>query len=205
MGRCRRLDGYTWGVKETFAVIAAILAIVGNIPYIVDIFKGRVQPHAYTWFVWTLVTTIVFLGQVARGAGIGALPTAAAGMFTLVIFVLSLKNGFKHVTKIDTLFLVLALAGIVPWVITNDPTISVVIAVAIDLTAFVPTLRKTWLKPSTESPLLYGSNVLRHILALLSMQTYNIATTLHSIAMLATNTAMTVMLVSSKSEKEIDT
>ncbi|MBK8303297.1 MAG: hypothetical protein IPK98_07825 [Chloracidobacterium sp.] len=103
------------------------------------------------------------------------------------------------------MFLVLALAGIVPWVITNDPTISVVIAVAIDLTAFVPTLRKTWLKPSTESPLLYGSNVLRHILALLSMQTYNIATTLHSIAMLATNTAMTAMLVSSKSEKEIDT
>ncbi|MEQ1922813.1 MAG: hypothetical protein ABL952_09930 [Pyrinomonadaceae bacterium] len=189
-------------MKETFAVIAAILAIVGNIPYIVDIFKGRVQPHAYTWFVWTLVTAIVFFGQVAKGAGIGALPTAAAGIFTLVIFLLSLKNGFKHVTKIDTIFLLLALAGIVPWVITKDPTISVVIAVAIDLTAFIPTLRKTWLEPSSESPLLYGSNVLRHILALLSMQTYNVATTLHSIAMLATNTAMTILLVTARPQKE---
>ncbi|HRI04287.1 MAG TPA: hypothetical protein PLL77_11140 [Pyrinomonadaceae bacterium] len=189
-------------MKETFAVTAAILAIVGNIPYIVDIFKGRVQPHAYTWFVWTLVTSIVFFGQVAKGAGIGALPTAAAGIFTLLIFLLSLKNGFKHVTKIDTIFLLLALAGIVPWVITKDPTISVVIAVAIDLTAFIPTLRKTWLKPSTESPLLYGSNVLRHILALLSMQTYNIATTLHSIAMLITNTTMSILLVTAKPEKE---
>lgn len=191
-------------MKETFAAIAAILAIVGNIPYIVDIFKGRVQPHAYTWFVWTLVTGIVFFGQIAKGAGIGALPTAASGFFTLLIFLLSLKNGFKHVTKIDTLFLLLSLGGIVLWIITKDPTISVVIAVAIDLTAFVPTLRKTWLQPSTESPLLYGSNVLRHILALLSMQTYNIATTLHSIAMLATNTAMTMMLVISKSEKKSD-
>ncbi len=191
-------------MKEIFAATAAILAIIGNIPYIVDIFKGRVQPHAYTWFVWTLVTTIVFLGQVAKGAGIGALPTAASGIFTLLIFVLSLRNGFKNVTKVDTVFLVLALAGIVPWVITKDPTISVVIAVAIDLTAFIPTLRKTWLKPSTESPLLYGSNVLRHILALLSMQTYNIATTLHSIVMLATNTAMTMMLVTSRSEKDAD-
>jgi hypothetical protein len=189
-------------VKETFAAIAAILAIVGNIPYIVDIFKGRVQPHAYTWFVWTLVTAIVFFGQVAKGAGIGALPTAASGFFTLLIFLLSLKNGFKHATKTDTVFLVLALAGIFPWLITNDPTASVVIAVAIDLTAFIPTLRKTWLKPSTESPLLYGSNVLRHILALLSMQTYNIATTLHSIAMLTTNTAMTILLVTAKPEKE---
>ncbi|MBK7393087.1 MAG: hypothetical protein IPI64_07245 [Chloracidobacterium sp.] len=191
-------------MKETFAVIAAILAIGGNIPYIVDIFKGRVQPHAYTWFVWTLVTAIVFFGQVAKGAGIGALPTAASGFFTLLIFLLSLKNGFKHATKIDTVFLVLALAGIIPWLITNDPTVSVVIAVAIDLTAFLPTLRKTWLKPSTESPLLYGSNVLRHILALLSMQTYNLATTLHSIAMLITNTAMTILLVTSKPVKESD-
>lgn len=189
-------------MKETFAAIAAILAIVGNIPYIVDIFKGRVQPHAYTWFVWTLVTAIVFFGQVAKGAGIGALPTAASGFFTLLIFLLSLKNGFKHITRIDTVFLVLALAGIVPWVITNDPTFSVVIAVAIDLTAFIPTLRKTWLNPSTESPLLYGSNVLRHILALLSMQTYNVATTLHSIAMLITNTAMTILLVITKPQKQ---
>ncbi|MFM9905066.1 MAG: hypothetical protein ACKVQJ_10905 [Pyrinomonadaceae bacterium] len=191
-------------MKETFAAVAAILAIIGNIPYIIDIFKGRVQPHAYTWFVWTLVTAIVFFGQVAKGAGIGALPTAASGVFTVLIFLLSLKNGFKHATRIDTVFLVLALAGIVPWLITNDPTVSVVIAVAIDLTAFIPTLRKTWLRPSTESPLLYGSNVFRHILALLSMQTYNIATTLHSIAMLATNTAMTMMLITSKSEKESD-
>ena len=191
-------------MKETLAAIAAILAIIGNIPYIVDIFKNRVQPHAYTWFVWTLVTAIVFFGQVAKGAGIGALPTAASGVFTLVIFLLSLRNGFKQVTKIDTVFLVLALAGIVPWVITSDPTVSIVIAVAIDLTAFVPTLRKTWLKPSTETPLLYGSNVLRHILALLSMQTYNVATTLHSIAMLITNTAMTILLVTAKPQKEKD-
>lgn len=189
-------------MKETLAGIAAVLAIVGNVPYIVDIFKGRVQPHAYTWFVWTLVTGIVFFGQVAKGAGIGALPTAVSGVFTLSIFILSLKNGFKHVTKIDTFFLVLALGGIVPWILTNDATVSVVIAVSIDLIAFMPTLRKTWLKPSTESPLLYGSNVLRHILALLSMQTYNIATTLHSIAMLTTNTAMTILLLTAKREKE---
>lgn len=191
-------------MKETLAVIAAVLAIIGNVPYIVDIFRGRVQPHAYTWFISTIVTGIVFFGQIAKGAGIGALPTAASGIFTLFIFVLSLKNGFKQVTRIDTFFLVLALGGIVPWILTSDATVSVVIAVGIDLAAFIPTLRKTWLKPSTESPVLYGSNVLRHILALFSMQTYNIATTLHSIAMLTTNTAMTILLITSKREKESD-
>lgn len=191
-------------MEEIFAAIAAVLAIVGNVPYILDIFRGKVQPHAYTWFVWTIVTSIVFFGQVAKGAGVGAVPTAASGVFTLVIFLLSLKNGFKHITKVDTAFLVFALAGIVPWILTNDPTISVIVAVSIDLIAFMPTLRKTWRQPSTETPLLYGMNVLRHILALLSMQTYNIATTLHSISMLITNSVMTGLILTPRKNRESD-
>jgi len=189
-------------MKETFAAIAAILAIIGNIPYIIDILKGRVKPHSYTWFVWTVVSGIVFFGQLAKGAGIGALPTAAAGVFTIFIFLLSLKYGYRKITKTDTLFLVLALAGIVPWILTTDPTVSVVVAVSIDVIAFIPTLRKTYLEPKTETPTLYGMNVVRHILALFSMQTYNLATTLHSIAMIATNSLMTILIGLGKNRKK---
>lgn len=188
-------------MKETFAIVAALLAIAGNVPYLWDILKGRVKPHPYTWLVWTLVTGIVFFGQVAKGAGIGALPTAASEIFTLIIFLFSLRYGFKQINHVDTVFLGAALAGIGVWILTNDPTWSVIIAVGIDLIAFVPTLRKTWRFPETETPLLYGSNVLRHILALFSLQTYNIATTLHSIAMITTNTAMTLMILTHKSKQ----
>jgi len=188
-------------VKETFAIIAALLAIAGNLPYLWDILKGRVKPHPYTWLVWSLVSCIIFFGQVAKGAGIGALPTAASEIFTIIIFLFSLKYGFKGITKTDTIFLVCALAGIVPWILTKDPTVSVIIAVSIDLIAFGPTLRKTWQRPKTETPVLYGSNVLRHVLALFSLQTYNVATMLHSIAMITTNTAMTLIIVWRKQTK----
>jgi hypothetical protein len=182
-------------VKETFAIVAALLAVAGNLPYLWDILKGRVKPHPYTWLVWSLVSCIIFFGQIAKGAGIGALPTGASEIFTIIIFLFSLKYGFKGISKIDTAFLIAALAGIVLWVLTHDPTLSVVIAVTIDLIAFVPTLRKTWEYPATETPLLYGSNVLRHILALFSLQTYNIATTLHSIVMIITNSVMTGIIL----------
>jgi hypothetical protein len=182
-------------MKEGFAIVAALLAIAGNVPYVIDILKGRVQPHAYTWFVWTIVSGIVFFGQLAKGAGIGAVPTAASEIFTLVIFLLSLKYGFKRVTASDTFFLALALGGLVPWILTNDPTLSVIIAVGIDVIAFIPTLRKGWSEPKTETPVLYGLNVARHILALFSMQAYNVATTLHSIAMIVTNSVMTLVVI----------
>lgn len=179
---------------EILVLIASILALIGNIPYLLDVLRKKVQPHPYTWFVWTLVSGIVFFGQVAKGAGVGAIPTFVAEIFTLIIFLLSLKYGFKNIQKIDTYFFILALLGIVPWILTKDPTVSVIVAVSIDLIAFVPTLRKTWRYPSTESSLLYSMNVLRHILTLFSLQNYNIATTLHSIAMITTNSLMVIFL-----------
>ncbi len=190
-------------MKTTIAIIAGLLAIVGNIPYLRDIIRKRVQPHPYTWLVWSIVSCIVFFGQVAKGAGIGALPTAASEIFTIIIFFFSLRYGFKNIRKIDTLFLVIALLGIIPWILTKDPTISVIIAVSIDLVAFLPTIRKTWIRPETETPVLYAMNVLRHILMLISLQAYNIATVLHSIVMITTNTLMTGMILIRKKNKNL--
>jgi hypothetical protein len=184
-------------MKDFLAIIAAILAVAGNLPYIRDAFTHRVKPHPFTWLVWTIVSAIVFFGQLAKGAGIGALPAGVAEIFTIIIFIFSLQYGFKYVQKTDKYFLAAALFGIIPWLIFDNPTISVIIAVVIDLIAFVPTLRKTYEHPETETPILYGSNVLRHILTLFSLQAYNIATTLHSIAMIITNTLM-VGLISQK-------
>lgn len=190
-------------MKEAFAIVAAFLAIVGNVPYIRDVLRGKVQPHAYTWLVWTLVTGITFFGQLAKGAGIGALPTAASEVFTLAIFLLSLRYGFKNPSRSDKVFLALALLGLIPWMLTNDPTLSVVIAVGIDLVAFVPTLRKTWQRPETEHGLLYGMNVARHGLALFSLQAYNVATMLHSIAMIVTNSLMTAFILARPRRHEL--
>ena len=86
------------------AIVAGILAVVGNISYLRDILSQKVQPHAYTWFVWSIVTSITLLGQMTKGAGVGAFPTAISGMLTLTIFLFSLRHGFKHITTTDTIF-----------------------------------------------------------------------------------------------------
>ncbi len=177
-------------MKETIAIIAAFLAIAGNVPYLREIVKGRVKPHPYTWLVGTIVSGIIVFGQIAKGAGVGVWPTIASEVFTLIIFLFSLRFGFKGITKSDTFFLVLALSGVVLWVSTKDPTLSVIIAVGIDLISLVPTFRKTWTHPKTEAPILFIANTLRHTLALLSLETYNIATMLHSIVMIGTNSAL---------------
>ncbi len=182
-------------MKEYIALIAAILAVIGNVPYLIDIFKRRVRPHPYTWFIWTIVSGVTFFGQLAGGAGVGAIPTAASEIFTVIIFLFSLQYGFKNIVKSDTYFLIAALLGLIPWAITKDPTASVVIVVLIDVVAFMPTIRKTSKHPHSETPLLYSMNVLRHFLALFALEAINIATTFHSIMMIITNSIMTYLIV----------
>lgn len=181
-------------MKETLAAIATVLAIIGNAPYLYDVIRKRIQPHPYTWLVWSVVSAVTFFGQVVKGGGVGSIPTGVAEMFTIVIFLFSLRYGFKNIVKRDTYFLVAALLGLIPWALTKDPTISVIIVVCIDVIAFIPTLMKTWRNPHTETPMLFIMNVLRHILTLFSLEAYNIATMLHSMAMIIANSLMTAFI-----------
>ncbi len=185
-------------MKITFAIVAAFLALIGNSSYLRDVLKGRVHPHPYTWGIWSIVSMTTLLGGIVKGAGIGVLPTAVAEGFTVIIFLFSLcQLGTSKVSAIrptDHYFLLAALLGLVPWVLTKDPTISVVLMVLIDTIAFIPTLRKAWRTPQTEQPVLFEMNVLRHILTLFSLEAYNIATTLHSVAMICTNSLMVLFI-----------
>ena len=185
---------YNTQVKELLGIVAALIAIAAYVPYLRGIRRGVVQPHPYTWIISAIVSGIILAGQISGGAGVGALPTATSALLTFLIFLLSLKNGLRHITTIDTVFLAVAVCSIVPWLLTKDPTISVVLAVTIDCIAFVPTIRKTWVAPTSESSLLYGANVVRHILTLFSLEAFTIATALHSIVMTLANAGVTLII-----------
>lgn len=189
-------------LKLILAAIATLLAVGGNIPYLLDMFHGRVKPHPYSWLVWSIVSCIVVFGLIARGGGIGTVPVAVSETFTILIFLFSLKFGFSGITRLDTLFLVFGMIAIAAWFFVG-PTTSVVLAVIIDLLAFVPTLRKTWKFPASEAPALYGSNALRHILVLGSLRNYNLATMLHSVAMIIVNTLMTAIILRNRRREDL--
>jgi len=188
------LNTYNMSLALAIVILASVLAIIGNVPYINDVLRGKVRPHPYTWVVGAIVSTIVFLGQTQAGAGLGAIPTFVSALFAGIIFLLSLKFGFKNITRGDKIAFFVALAALIPWLITKDPTLSIVIAVGIDVVSFIPTLRKTFYNPETEQPLLFLMNVSRHILMLCALNAYNLATVLHSVVMILLNLTMLVLI-----------
>ena len=164
-------------MKEIIGLIAVLLTFVGYAPYIRDIIKGKTHPHAYSWFVWGMITISIFAIQANGGAGPGAYITLAAGTVSFIVFGLGLKYGKQDITKTDTLFFVSALVATGIWLFADAPLLSMILLITIDrLLGFAPTIRKSWNKPYSETLAMYQVGAFRHGLSILALQTYSVVT-----------------------------
>jgi len=55
--------------KVILGTVAVVMALYSYVPYIKDIFAGKTKPHAFTWLIWGLLTSIAFFGQMADRGG----------------------------------------------------------------------------------------------------------------------------------------
>lgn len=182
-------------MKEFAGSVAIFLSLVGYIPYLRDVFRGKTKPHAFSWIVWTLITFIVGIAQLAAGAGWGTIHNLFTGVVCLVIVFYALKNKDKYIKPIDVYLFCAALAAIPLWIITSNPTYSIVMITVIDVLAFAPTLRKTWRDPGSETLISYLLAGIKYIVALAAINVYRLATLLYPIALIIMNAAIVGIIV----------
>lgn len=180
--------------KTIISIVAVILTFVGYIPYILDTLKGKTTPHVYTWFIWVFVTAIAFGLQVTAGAGVGSWVTLAVVIIGTFIFLLSLRNG-GGITKSDTAFFILSLIALFLWLIAKQPVLSVILVSLIDMLGFIPTIRKSWNKPYSETLFSYEINSFRHGLSIFGLQQYSIVTWLYPATWAVANGLFSIMLI----------
>ena len=166
-------------LKTTLGIIAALMAISSAFLYIRDIFRGNTRPHIYTWLIWAIVTVIGFLGQWFGGGGTGSWATGVTAIYTIFVFILSLRYGTPDITNFDKVCLALALISIVPWLLTQNVLLSVILATFTDVIGFLPTIRKTWNAPRSESLGSMYFDALKHSLSIASLQRYSLLTWLY--------------------------
>ena len=130
---------------------ALILNLVGYIPYIRDIFQGKVKPHPYTWAIWTILTIIIAFNQVKNDGGYSTLFFISTAILVSFVFILSIRFGMGGASKIDRACLVLAGILLIYWMTTKDTRLSTVYAVIIDGIGAIPTLIKTYHHPKSET------------------------------------------------------
>jgi hypothetical protein len=182
-------------VKTVVGITAVVLNIIAFGPYIIDTLRGKTKPHMYSWFIWTVITGMVFVGQVAGDAGPGAWATGCTVAVDLFIFLLSLKHGTADITRADKICVAGALAALGVWAISDSLVLSIILLTIIDTLAFVPTVRKILKSPSEETFITYPISSLRCLLSIAALSNYSIITGLYPFAMLAMYVLITIILL----------
>jgi hypothetical protein len=177
------------------SLIVVVLTIVAYVPYVLDIFKGKTKPHSLTWFTVSLIAFIAFGLQVEGGAGVGAWPMLFVALVCVLVFILSLWRGVRDITRSDVILTLASLVAVYLWVVVEQPIISVLLITIAEVLAFVPTIRKSWNAPHTETLSLYQISAVRHGLATIAVEQMNILTVLYPAAWALTNVVIVIILV----------
>lgn len=181
--------------KNVIGLTAVALAFVGYAPYLRDIVRKKTHPHLYSWVLWGFVTLLAFALQFSGGAGIGSMVTLSAALLCFVVIFLSFWSGAKRDIKpIDTVFFVMATVAVFIWLFAKQPVISIILVTIIDMLGFLPTVRKTWNDPHSETLSFYLITTFRFCLAIFALREYSILTALYPIAWTITDALFALML-----------
>jgi len=181
--------------KEIIGGLSVVMGILCFAVYIWGIYKGTTKPHLFSWIIWGILMSIAFAVQVVEKAGPGAWNLGVSAMIVFFIVGVSFFYGEKHITRSDWMAFIIALLAIPVWKMTGNPLWAVVIAAMINVTAYYPTFRKSWMKPWDEPVLAYFIGAMPFVLSLFALEKVTPATVIYPVVAATLSTMMVLMLL----------
>ncbi len=182
-------------IKEIAGILTLIIGFLTTALYVTSILRGQTKPHLFTWLIWGILAAIGFGAQIEDDAGAGSWALGIVAVCSLSVVVLSFKYGERHWTISDWIALGCALGAIIPWAITRNPLLSVVLISMIDTMGYYPTFRKSWDKPWDENLVSYGTGALNLFISLFAMNQLTVISCLYPVCVVAINAVFITMCV----------
>ena len=191
--------------KEALGLFAIALTIYAFFPYIRSIQKGETKPHVFSWILWGTTTFIVFLAQYSDEGGAGAWPIGVSGLITLYVAGLAyVKKSDVTISKSDWIFFSIGVWSLPLWYITSDPLWAVVVLTFIDLVGFIPTFKKSYIRPHDEHLGFYVLMTARNFISVLALQNYSLTTVLFPAAVGLAALLFVIMVIARRAKLRSD-
>jgi hypothetical protein len=172
-----------------FIIISIAIRLISGGRYAWGVLHGKAQPNAVTWFLWGLTPLIAFFAGLQQGFNTQSFILLALAASPLVIFGITVyKTGLRtHLTPFALACGAIALAGIVLWKITDNPSLAIIFSIIADLFASLPTLRKAYKDPGSEYAFPYFLSAISMGIAILTIQDWTFTLYAFPVYMLCIN------------------
>lgn len=182
-------------LRDILSLAGMFLAVYCLIPYYRGILARRTQPHVFSWLIFGVITSIAAGVQFAEGGGAGTWVVALNACLCFTVVLLSLRFGKRDIRLIDWAALAAAFISIPVWLLADNPVLAVMILLAIEVCAYIPTIRKSWNKPHEEVVQTWLLGSLTFFLAVISLERYEFTTVAYPAFVSAVNLGLALMLL----------
>jgi len=168
-------------------LFSGLLIFFAIVPYIRDVLRRKTRPNSVSWLGWTILLSIGAAAQLKEGASFSVLLLIGDIVGTGITFLLSLKYGVTKYTLFDRLSLILGFFAIALWMITKNPLTALVISVIADLIVSLPTVKKSFSDPMSETPSAFFMFALAAFLGVISTTKFDVANLLFPVYLFLIN------------------
>lgn len=183
-------------IDPRFVYVAMALSALGAYGYVRDTLRGETAPHRVTWSLWGLEGVLAFGVELQQHVGPAGLMTLMLGLVPIVVVLASFRDRRAVWTMgaFDWFCGAFSLLGLAFWALVHEPTVALVSFVVADQTAALPTLRKSWLAPETESWRVFALGSVNCVITLFTLRAFTTAGVLFPGCIAVTDALMASMI-----------
>jgi hypothetical protein len=174
-------------------LISVCFSLFGSYRYISDTIKGTTRPNRVSQSLWAIAPLIGVGAAISSGAGVlTTVRTFMAGFVPLTVLIASFANktGYWKTTTFDYLCGAFSLIALVLWLVIDLPVYAVLLAALADLFAAIPTLKKSWTNPESETGMAYIMSLLSVLVIIPTIHVFDIQNTAFQIYLLFIDVAL---------------
>jgi hypothetical protein len=173
---------------------AGILLLLGNIPYILSIRRGETRPNLVTWGIWTTIGFILLGSYRAIGATNTLWLPISQVISQLIITCYAFKYSKGNWQPLDRVCLAGAAISLWLWWQSGLPLVALLMNIAMDILGAIPTIKKIYSEPDSESIVFWWMSFGSSLLNLLAIENFSVAFVVFPVYLCALNITILTLL-----------
>lgn len=167
--------------------VGIIIALWGKILYIKDMISWNTKANRVSRFIRWIAPIISWFASLSDWVKfITIIPVFIAWIWPLLVFLCSFIDNkwYWKLEKFDYICWILSIFAILLRYITKNPVLAIVFSIISDLLASIPTIKKSWLYPETESIMWYVTWLFGIFVSIFTLNIYSFSELAFSIYLL---------------------
>jgi hypothetical protein len=131
---------------------SAVLSIAAYLPYARDTLNSKTRPKRASWLIWSVLSSIALLSQIAEGASSSLWFMAVQCLGTVMIFILAVSRSDDALFTTENKYILSAAAlGLVFWALSDSAVYALAMTIIVSALGSVLTIFKAYKAPETET------------------------------------------------------